>query len=159
MRTPFENGHVFIWDIRQPKRQETFYDEGAVKGTVIRISQNGHYIACGSNTGIVNLYDSADIVKNPCPKPVKVLDNLTTSIDGITFTGDSQLLAIFSSVKRNAFRLVHVGSRSVYTNFPPRNANLGRVTVADFSPHSGYMAVGDDTSFLSLFRLLHFDSY
>ncbi|VDN18856.1 unnamed protein product [Gongylonema pulchrum] len=127
-----------------------------VRGALVHVAE---MLCCRSSTGIVNLYDSADIVKNPYPKPVKVLDNLTTSIDSITFTGDSQLLAIASSVKRNAFRLVHVGSRSVYTNFPPRNANLGRVTVADFSPHSGYMAVGDDTSFLSLFRLLHFDSY
>uniref|UniRef100_A0A1I8EUU6 Uncharacterized protein n=1 Tax=Wuchereria bancrofti TaxID=6293 RepID=A0A1I8EUU6_WUCBA len=39
--------------------------------------------------------------------------------------------------------------------FPPRVVSLGKVTVTDFSPESVYMGVGDDKSFLSLFRLSH----
>uniref|UniRef100_A0A915PRM9 Uncharacterized protein n=1 Tax=Setaria digitata TaxID=48799 RepID=A0A915PRM9_9BILA len=154
-----ENGQVFIWNIKKPREQQSFHDEGAVKGTVIRISKNGQYIACGSNTGIANLYSFADVLKNSFPKPVKVFDNLTTSIDCMSFSADSQILSVSSNVKNNAMRLMHVGSRTVYTNFPPRDINLGKVTVTGFSPGSGYMAVGDDRGFLSLFRLLHFSSY
>ncbi|EFO27162.1 hypothetical protein LOAG_01324 [Loa loa] len=154
-----ENGQVFIWNIRKPRGQQTFHDEGSVRGTVIRISENGQYIACGSNTGIVNLYDSTDVQTNLFPKPVKVLDNLTTSIDCMAFNTDSQILSISSSVKNNSIRLMHVGSRTVYTNFPSRAVSLGKVTVADFSPKSAYMGVGDDRGFLSLFRLSHFTTY
>ncbi|VDK61943.1 unnamed protein product [Onchocerca ochengi] len=154
-----ENGQVFMWNIRKPKEQQTFYDEGSVRGTVIRISENGQYIACGSNTGIVNLYDSADVLKNLSPKPIKVFDNLTTSIDCMTFNTDSQILSVSSSIKNNSIRLIHVGSRTVYTNFPSRDMNLGKVTVTDFSPKSAYMGVGDDRGFLSLFRLSHFTTY
>uniref|UniRef100_A0A1I8EE72 WD_REPEATS_REGION domain-containing protein n=1 Tax=Wuchereria bancrofti TaxID=6293 RepID=A0A1I8EE72_WUCBA len=154
-----ENGQVLIWNIRKLKEQQAFYDEGSVKGTVIRISENGQYIACGSNTGIVNLYDSADVLKNSLPRPVKALDNLTTSIDCMAFNSDSQILSVSSSVKNNSIRLMHVGSRTVYTNFPPRAVSLGKVTVTDFSPKSAYMGVGDDRGFLSLFRLSHFTTY
>lgn len=58
--------------------------------------ENGYF---RSNTGIVNLYDSADIVKNPFPKPIRVLDNLTTSIDFMMFNDDSQLFSMSSSIK------------------------------------------------------------
>ncbi|VDN92314.1 unnamed protein product [Brugia pahangi] len=154
-----ENGQVLIWNIRKLKEQQAFYDEGSVKGTVIRISENGQYIACGSSTGIVNLYDSADVLKSSLPRPVKALDNLTTSIDCMAFNNDSQILSVSSSVKNNSIRLMHVGSRTVYTNFPPRAVSLGKVTVTDFSPKSAYMGVGDDKGFLSLFRLSHFTTY
>ncbi|VDK81054.1 unnamed protein product [Litomosoides sigmodontis] len=154
-----ENGQVFIWNIRNSRRQQTFYDEGSVRGTTIQISENGQYIACGSNTGIVNLYDSADALGNPFPKPVKVFDNLTTRIDCMAFNNDSQILSVSSSVKNNSIRLMHVGSRTAYTNFPPRDLRLGKVTVTGFSPKSAYMAVGDDHGFLSLLKLSHFSDY
>ncbi|CAG9539478.1 unnamed protein product [Cercopithifilaria johnstoni] len=154
-----ENGQVFIWNIRKSKEQQTFYDEGSVRGTIMRISENGQYIACGSNTGIVNLYDSADALRNSFPKPIKVFDNLTTTIDYMAFNTDSQILSVSSSVKTNSIRLMHVASQTAYTNFPPRDISLGKVTVTDFSPKSAYMAVGDDRGFLSLFRLSHFTTY
>lgn len=61
--------------------------------------------------------------------------------------------------QNNSIRLIHVGSRTTYENFPPRNVSLGKVTVTDFSPKSAYMAVGDDRGFLSIFRLSHFPAY
>ncbi|VDN02263.1 unnamed protein product [Thelazia callipaeda] len=141
-----ENGQVFIWSIKMLKDQQTFYDEGCVKGTVIRIR-------------IVNLYNMSDALMNSFPKPLKVFDNLTTSVDSLEFNFDSQILSLSSSVKNNAIRLAHVGSRTVYTNFPPRGIKVGKVTVTDFSPRSAFMAVGDDKGFVSLFRLSHFSTY
>uniref|UniRef100_A0AAF5PL52 WD_REPEATS_REGION domain-containing protein n=1 Tax=Wuchereria bancrofti TaxID=6293 RepID=A0AAF5PL52_WUCBA len=125
--TCLENGQVLIWNIRKLKEQQTFYDEGSVKETMIRISESGQYIACGSSTGIVNSYDSADVLKTRSPDPpVKALDNLTTSIDCMAFNTGLKIIV-----------------------------SLGKVTVTDFSPESVYMGVGDDKSFLSLFRLSH----
>ncbi|KHN88246.1 U3 small nucleolar RNA-associated protein 18 -like protein [Toxocara canis] len=59
----------------------------------------------------------------------------------------------------NAVRIAHVRSRSVFSNFPPRNIRLGKATRCDFSRNSGYFAVGDYNGYLSLFRLNHFDKY
>lgn len=47
----------------------------------------------------MNLYDYADALKSLLPKPVKVLDNLTTNIDCVEFSNDSQILSVSSSVK------------------------------------------------------------
>lgn len=60
-------------------------------------------------------------------------------------------------LQNNAIRIAHVRSGSVFLNFPPRSIRLGKSTLCDFSPNSGYFAVGDSNGFLSLFRLNHFD--
>ncbi|KHN73313.1 U3 small nucleolar RNA-associated protein 18 -like protein [Toxocara canis] len=154
-----DGGEVFIWDIRRPEQQKKFSDEGAVHGTVVHISRNEQFIACGSNTGIVNLYEMGEVLKTNEPKPLACFDQLTTSADFVCFSGDSQVLAMSSSVKGNAVRIAHVRSRSVFSNFPPRNIRLGKATRCDFSRNSGYFAVGDYNGYLSLFRLNHFDKY
>uniref|UniRef100_A0A915AJC9 U3 small nucleolar RNA-associated protein 18-like protein n=1 Tax=Parascaris univalens TaxID=6257 RepID=A0A915AJC9_PARUN len=154
-----ESGDVFFWDIRSPEKQRKFSDDGAVRGTVVRISRNEQFIACGSNTGIVNLYELNDAFKSDNPTPLRSFDQLTTSADFLCFNGDSQMLAMSSSVKSNAIRIAHVRSGSVFSNFPPRNIRLGKTTLCDFSPNSGYFGVGDRSGFLSLFTLNHFNKY
>uniref|UniRef100_A0A183TZS9 WD_REPEATS_REGION domain-containing protein n=1 Tax=Toxocara canis TaxID=6265 RepID=A0A183TZS9_TOXCA len=94
-----DGGEVFIWDIRRPEQQKKFSDEGAVHGTVVHISRNEQFIACGSNTGIVNLYEMGEVLKTNEPKPLACFDQLTTSADFVCFNGDSQVLAMSSSVK------------------------------------------------------------
>lgn len=61
--------------------------------------------------------------------------------------------------QNNAIRIAHVRSGSVFSNFPPRNIRLGKTTLCDFSPNSGYFGVGDSSGFLSLFTLNHFNKY
>ncbi|VDK52754.1 unnamed protein product [Anisakis simplex] len=154
-----EGGQVFIWDLRKSEQQKMFIDEGTVRGTVVRVNQNEQFIACGSNTGIVNLYEMSDVVKNSNPKPIKCFDQLTTSANSVCFSKDSQILAMSSSVKSNALRVAHLRSTSVFSNFPPRNVRLGQPTTCDFSPNNGYFAIGDMNGYLSLFRLNHFEKY
>ncbi|KAK6047101.1 hypothetical protein COOONC_15395 [Cooperia oncophora] len=65
-----ERGEVIIWNLNGS--QHLFRDEGAVRGTKIRLSGDGNKVACGSSTGIVNVYDAADVrnstdyLRNPC---------------------------------------------------------------------------------------------
>ncbi|CAJ0603543.1 unnamed protein product [Cylicocyclus nassatus] len=92
-----ERGEVIIWNFHG--FQHMFRDEGAVHGTKIRLSYDGMKVACGSNTGIVNVYDVADVRGNGHPKPCTVASNLTTSCDSISFSHDSQIMAFSSRAK------------------------------------------------------------
>ena len=64
-----------------------FDDEGCLRGTTIAVSPNSEYIACGSSSGVVNLYAGTQCLKatGSTPKPLKAIMNLTTSIDTISF--------------------------------------------------------------------------
>jgi len=65
------------------------------------------YLSFSSDSGVVNLYDLNTIVRETTnPKPVKSFLNLTTPITQIRFNHDSQIMAICSSQKESAFRLV-----------------------------------------------------
>ncbi|VDN60044.1 unnamed protein product [Dracunculus medinensis] len=154
-----ENGEVLFWDIRKAGRLKSFMDEGVIRSTTMRISRNNQYIACGSNSGIVNIYDMSQIHCNQAPRPVRTFNQLTTSIKHLTFNNDSQILAFSSNIKENAIRLAHVRSLKVFSNFPSFNNHIGKPTTVDFSPNSGYMAIGDEKNFVNLFKLNYFERY
>ncbi|VDD86467.1 unnamed protein product [Enterobius vermicularis] len=154
-----ETSEVQCWEIRSSSLVKSFRDDGGVRGSTFQISENSQFLACGSNTGIVNLYQMKDIQSSASPEPVKAFDQLTTQIDDVVFSKDSQILLISSSIKRNAVRLVHTRSRTVFDNFPCRTGSVGNVNVSDFSPNGGYLAIGDLDGIVSLFRLCHFGSY
>ena len=52
------DGEVFVWDVRQQRRcLFRFNDSGCINGTSLAISPDHSTIACGSDSGIVNVYD------------------------------------------------------------------------------------------------------
>jgi len=153
------DGEVYKWDLRMRKCVQRFKDEGCVHGLVITVSPNGHYLACGSDSGVVNLYDLQGMdPTTTTPKPLKSFLNITTPITDIKFNHDSQILGFSSDQKPNALRLVHVASRTAFSNFPPPKTPLGSVFCFDFSPSSGYLVVGNDKGRALLFRLNHYPS-
>lgn len=93
---------------------------------------------------------------NDRPTPFKSLGNLTTSIDNIKFNYDSQLMAISSHEARDALRMVHLPSGSVYQNWPTERTPFGRITTMDFSANSDYLAVGNDLGRIVLYSLNHY---
>ena len=56
-----------------------FVDEGCLNGSVISASNDSRFVACGSDSGILNLYQREDIMKMAAPKPVKTMQNLGIS--------------------------------------------------------------------------------
>ncbi|XP_047489760.1 U3 small nucleolar RNA-associated protein 18 homolog [Penaeus chinensis] len=158
MYTHGNGGDVLIWDINSRVCVQKFYDDGCIDGMSIALSPNNQYLACGSSSGIVNIYDTADLTKDT-PLPVKVLDKLVTSVTSLTFNASSELLAMGSDFKDNAFKLVHFPSMTYFTNFPREGTNLARVQVAQFSPNGGYMAAGNNGGTVRLYRLKHYRSY
>ncbi|KAL4939662.1 WD40-repeat-containing domain protein [Aspergillus oleicola] len=180
------NGEVSEWDGKLNRVVARWKDAGGVGTTVLRLggaldpaisSLGGHrYVAIGSRSGIVNIYDrtpwsmaytaalsSTTTSKNkptdtttvipPTPSPLRALDQLVTSISHIAFAPDGQFLVMASETKKDALRLVHLPSATVYRNWPTQSTPLGRVTGVAISPNSEYLAVGNDRGKIRLWQI------
>lgn len=94
------------------------------------------YIAVGSTSGIVNIYTRSSLSSaidsapgtTSYPTPHKTLPHLTTPISTLAISPCGQLLAMASKWKKDALRLVHLGSGGVYRNWPTSKTPLGRVS-------------------------------
>ena len=90
------------------------------------------------------------------------------------FNHDSQILALASSDERDQLKLVglhisaqsfaslttgqfHLGSQTVFSNWPTSGTPLGRVTTVDFSRQSEYLAIGNDGGKVLLYSLDHYN--
>ncbi|KAF2259451.1 WD40 repeat-like protein [Lojkania enalia] len=126
-------------------------DEGSVGATVIAVGGKSgrdnwlggdRWVAVGSSSGIVNLYDRRAWLENNLtsnhndpnnsipinPKPLRALQQLTTPTSHLAFSLDGQILAMSSRWKHNALRLVHLPSATVYRNWPTEKTPLGRIS-------------------------------
>ena len=145
-------GEVYVWDIRAQDCLHRFWDEGCVQGTAISVSRNNRYVATGSSSGIVNIYNRSELLKGTKPTPEKVISNLTTTISNLKFSPTSEMLAFSSEYKDNAVKLMHLPSMTVFQNFPPMKHNLMRPNCMDFSTNGGYFSVGNNRGAANLFR-------
>uniref|UniRef100_A0A915EC23 Uncharacterized protein n=1 Tax=Ditylenchus dipsaci TaxID=166011 RepID=A0A915EC23_9BILA len=156
-----ENGGVYTWDVRNQADNFHFMDDGCVRSTCVAVSNNGQFLACGSNTGIINIYDLPSAMTSSSPKLLYTLENLTTSASFMSFNHSSELLAFASTSKFMAGRMMHSQSGEVYQNFPTRQemAVKERLTACHFSPSSAFFVYGKESGSVSLYRLNHFDVY
>ena len=53
--------------------------------------------------------------------------------------------------------LPHVASRTVFGNWPTGQTPVHHVSAVDFSPHSGYLAIGNERGRTLLYRLNYYD--
>lgn len=157
-----EGGEVYVWDIRSRHCSGRFIDDGCIWGSSIAVAPGGRFVACGARSGVVNVYDRAGFLSstNHAPKPAKILLNLTTSATVVKFNASSEVLAMASDEKVNGLRLVHFPSMTVFSNFPSSvQSVLARPQCLDFSPGSGYLAVGNNKGTALLYRLKHYGNY
>ncbi|OPJ88681.1 U3 small nucleolar RNA-associated 18-like protein [Patagioenas fasciata monilis] len=110
-----KEGEVFIWDVRSRKCLHKFEDEGSLEGKCIAVSKNNQYVACGSASGVVNLYTTDVCLKENHPKPVKAIMNLVTSATCVTFNPTTEILAVASREADEAVKLVHIPSYTQIT--------------------------------------------
>ncbi|KAK3512030.1 hypothetical protein QTP70_028114 [Hemibagrus guttatus] len=151
--TNSEEGEVFIWDVRSSKCLNRFVDDGCVTATSLAVSKDDRYLACGSQSGVVNIYSQKDCVNTSSPKPLKCVMNLLTAATTLRFNPTSEILAIGSRAEDEAVRLVHIPSFSVFSNFPLfRKKTIYRPHCLDFSPHSGFYSIANDKGQALLFR-------
>lgn len=67
-----------------------------------------------------------------------------------------QMLALASRMAKNALRIAHVSSRTVFENWPTANTPLGYVHSLAFSPGGGLLAVGNARGRVLLYRMHHY---
>lgn len=155
-----EEGEVYVWDMRSSRCVHRFTDDGCVKGTSIATSRNGQYLACGSQSGVVNVYSQEACLNSANPKPLKAVMNLLTSATALAFNPTSEILAIASRAEDEAVRLVHLPSLTVFSNFPVAKRKIVyRASCLDFSPHGGFFSLANNKGHAPLFRLLHYRDF
>ncbi|XP_077632979.1 U3 small nucleolar RNA-associated protein 18 homolog [Crocuta crocuta] len=154
------DGEVYVWDVNSRKCLNRFIDEGSLYGLSIAASRNGQYVACGSNCGVVNIYNQDSCLQETNPKPIKAIMNLVTGVTSLTFNPTTEILAIASEEMKEAVRLVHLPSCTVFSNFPVvKKKTISLVHTMDFSPRSGYFALGNEKGKALIYRLHHYSDF
>ena len=177
------DGDIYRYDLRylaNNKCMERFHnDDGTITSQIATSSQT---FAVGAESGVVNIYNNTTGSNHHEPqspsllrglsaaatptfpmqlqqqrKPVKSIMNIKTCIDTMKYNHDGDLLAISSRFEKDCLKLVHVPTGTVYSNWPTSNTPLGYVFSVDFSPHSNYMAIGNDQGKCLLYKLVHYE--
>ncbi|KAK0155761.1 U3 small nucleolar RNA-associated protein 18 [Merluccius polli] len=156
-----DEGEVYMWDVRSSRCVNKFADNGCVKGTSIATSRNGQYLACGSQSGVVNVYAQRECLTSANPRPLKTLMNLLTPVTSLAFNPASEILAMASRNEDEALHLVHLPSLTVFSNFPiaKKKKYIHRTNCIDFSPHSGFFSLANNKGVAQLMRLLHYKDF
>ncbi|XP_013004954.2 U3 small nucleolar RNA-associated protein 18 homolog [Cavia porcellus] len=153
-------GEVYIWDVNSRKCLNRFVDEGSLCGLSIATSRNGQYVACGSGCGVVNIYSQDSCLQETNPKPIKAIMNLVTGVTSLAFNPATEILAIASKKMKEAVKLVHLPSCTVFSNFPiVKRKTISLVHSMDFSPRGGYFALGNEKGKALMYRLHHYSDF
>ncbi|XP_068983339.1 U3 small nucleolar RNA-associated protein 18 homolog [Bombus flavifrons] len=154
-----DSNEMYIWDLNSRVCIHRAIDDGCLSCASIAMSPNSQFLATGSKEGVVNLYDTKTVLQNRNPVPLKVVLNFVTSITSLKFNAYSEILAMASDKKHNAFRMMHLPSFTVFSNFPTFQTNLSIPEAIDFSPGSGYIAISNKSFSAFLYRLKHYGNY
>lgn len=146
---------ICIWDMNSRRCQHRFTDHGCIDGLSLAASPNGQFLASGSDSGVVNVYETSKLLETRYPAPLKEFMNLTTEVTQLKFNCTSELLAMSSSFKPNAVKMVHFPSLTAFSNFPGKH-DFRYSNCIDISPNSGYFLCGNNLGTAHLFRLKHY---
>lgn len=141
-------GEVWEFNLNSFDIERRWNDVTSLGITKLRVSPNGRFLAIGSNTGFVNVYDR---MKNNIL--IKSIENLITRISCIEFSHDSQVMCIASNGKKDALKLVHLPSCKVFRNWPTPLTPLGKISNVAFAPSGGLLATGNEQGRVRLWRL------
>lgn len=175
-----KGGELWEYDVSKRAFTAKWRDEGGFATTVIANGGN-RWVAVGSQSGIVNVYDRrvsfgtgvGAMGTAEDPKPVKALEQLVTAISVLEFSPDNQILCMASRGKKDALRMgeffflvgccattlliwniVHLPSCTVYKNWPTSKTPLGKVTAVAFAgKETGIMAIGNEHGNARLFEI------
>ncbi|KAG6017629.1 hypothetical protein E4U43_000647 [Claviceps pusilla] len=165
-----KDGQVGEYNLDSKTFVGIWHDDGCIGGIVVAVGgHNGptalgedRWVAVGSNSGITNIYERStliesqtgrDLVMKERPTPTRSFEQLITPITVVTFSPDGQLFAFASRNKKDALRLVHLPSCTVYRNWPTQQTPLGRITSVAFGRQSDLLAVGNDAGKIRLWHI------
>lgn len=153
------SGTIWEFDLSSSSTKVTrkWADTSAVAVTRIALGGPGdRWLAVGTKSGMVNLFDRLSCNGSDSPKPFKEISNIVTEITDLKFSPDGQILCMSSLQKKDALKLVHLPLGTVFSNWPTSGTPLGRVTVLQFSPDNQILAIGNDVGRITLWRLDHY---
>ena len=91
---------------------------------------------------------------------LKSYKNLRTPISNLMFNSTSEILAMSSDSMQAATRLAHVPTHTVFSNFPAfKDKSMQYPRQVQFSPNSGFLAIGNSSGRVYLYRLNHYERY
>lgn len=145
------------WDVKSRQCLERFSNGDGTITSSLSASYNN--LAVGAESGVVNLYSEhqKQSLRGGVDKaPLKSIMNLHTSADCVRFNTDGQILAMSTQRNKNSLKLLHVPSKTVFSNWPTSKTPLGYVWSMDFSPQSKFFAIGNDKGKCLLYKLKHY---
>ncbi|KAI1739300.1 Indigoidine synthase A like protein-domain-containing protein [Xylaria scruposa] len=165
-----KGGQVGEYSMASKRFLAVWNDEGSNGGTAIALGGShgpellgeDRWVALGSNSGVVNIYDRHTLILpseedelklKARPEPTRALMQLTTPVTVLTFSLDGQLLAAASRHKKDALKLVHLPSCTVYRNWPTEQTPLGRIEAIAFGTKSDMLAVGNDVGKIRIWEI------
>ncbi|SCV03783.1 LAMI_0H10924g1_1 [Lachancea mirantina] len=163
------NSYGQVWEFDVSNKAQVlkkWEDSGSVGITTIQVGggtssaqlspfnevRPNRWLAIGSESGFVHVYDR----NSSSNKLSFALDQLTTSISSLAFSFDGQIMCMASRASKDALRLVHLPSGTVFSNWPTSGTPLGKVTSVAFSPRGGFLAVGNEQGKVRLWKLNHY---
>lgn len=162
-----KGGEVGEWSVESRCFLARWIDDGSIGSTVISLGgKHGpellggdRWTAIGSQSGVVNIYDRNNFVSNKevkiteRPEPKRRFEQLTTPTSNMEISPDGQLMVISSKWKKDALRLIHLPSCTVYKNWPTSSTPLGRITAVAFASGSDMIAVANEAGKIRLWEI------
>eukprot|EP00768_Dysnectes_brevis_P004923 gnl/Dysnectes_brevis/3565_a4532_853.p1 GENE.gnl/Dysnectes_brevis/3565_a4532_853~~gnl/Dysnectes_brevis/3565_a4532_853.p1 ORF type:complete len:483 (+),score=144.91 gnl/Dysnectes_brevis/3565_a4532_853:22-1470(+) len=150
LRAGGRGGGVTTWDMRHSSKPLHFLDRGSTLTCGIACADGTSSFATGQDSGVVNVY------QEEITTPVHEVSPLVTASDVVTWHPTGQLLFIASSKKRDAARMVHAATGTVYQDWPGRQLPVQYPSAAAFSPDGKKLAVGNQAGRVMMMELPNF---
>eukprot|EP00532_Pseudo-nitzschia_australis_P011176 CAMPEP_0168235846 /NCGR_PEP_ID=MMETSP0140_2-20121125/19157_1 /TAXON_ID=44445 /ORGANISM="Pseudo-nitzschia australis, Strain 10249 10 AB" /LENGTH=601 /DNA_ID=CAMNT_0008169013 /DNA_START=42 /DNA_END=1847 /DNA_ORIENTATION=- len=156
------DGDIYRWDVNSRRCIERFSNgDGTITSS---LAASNTSLAVGAESGVVNLYSEHRAQQSrssllggvQTKTPLKSIMNLPTSADIVSFNSDGQILAMSSQREQHGLKLLHVPSRTVFSNWPTAQTPLGYVYSIKFSPGSKFLAMGNDKGKCLLYKINHY---
>lgn len=151
--------NLYEWDLGTGRCMQRFREPWATKITHLAMNNittfaPTPYLSVGTGSGNIDIFD----VGGPkFPKePTKSIGNLTTHVDWLRYHPTGEILVGASRDKQNAMRLVHMGTKTVFENWPSAKTPLHRVSAVDFAKRDGLMAIGNEKGQVLIYQLHDF---
>jgi U3 small nucleolar RNA-associated protein 18 len=162
-----KGGEVGEWSIESRSFIARWIDDGYGPTVMTLGGKNGpeslggdRWTVIGSQSGIVNIYDRRafvspknEIIVPERPQPNKTFEQLTKPTSNLEISPDGQLLVFSTKWKKDALRLVHLPSCTVYRNWPTSQTPLGRITAVAFNGESSMLAIANEQGKIRLFEI------
>jgi len=158
--TADEESNIYEWDLGSGRCLQRMKEAWATKITALAMRRVAAHaptplLAVGTATGNIDFFDASG-PKLP-KEPTSTVSNLTTSVTSMRFHHGGEMLAAASKFNKDALKLVHAGSSTVFATWPTDRTPLHRVTAIDFSRRDGYLAIGNERGKVLLYQLTHYE--